>query len=850
MIQRQHIFDDILGGSSGMFHSAILTCFSFDPLFYANFYRSNLNSRGIRNQLVLIDSGRLDEVKENESYSYIAGVSPYEGYTPLRIQCSSKGVFHPKIGMFIGEKRIILGVGSGNLTYSGMAYNDEAWGAFCASSDDCPEAKLISDAWKYLRSLISEQQLATADMQIAWMFDNSPLLRSILEKNDWDNNDDTDESFEFAANSKGSSIMDKIVTAVNGKEVSTITLCAPFYDENGSAILGLIEKLNPKRVDCFIEESTGALPYKLNLDQCPFVHFYTYGDEKHRYIHAKLIQIETNDDTILAVGSANASIQALGTDGTYSNDEADVIIRKRGTHNYIKELGITKSCELGSLISHKPVSGKDSMGKLHRETSILASEVLNDGLHLRLKSKVIDADIIVIDSYKQEYLFHQDIIDESFSLALPEDLLYPRTIYLSRNGEIISNKAVVILKSEIDRKNPDKEHASIARLLDNAVDSRDFEELLQYVHIEEETNIKHAAVSKIAGSAKTNQESSKVITDQDFEERVYRKMISFEQTNERILEKIASAMFHSDTQRDFSERPEDSDLSSDSIDSGENATNTSEDRTDKLSVMDEARGFFKRLLKHYDSICDMFDQNDNPEGDPKKGVGIISTRPSHIHTPTNLDYSSVCIAVFEMCKVVRNWGQKGCNELFDYYSSILGRFLMIFRDDVGSEDTASNARLKKKHQNIFVYSMLLACFYDNKGASSIYMKLLVLNMLDSYRNDLDALNEAVCEFRAKLSQNLFPVKDSGVALVHSCIDEYISFIKNKGQYKGSIHAYYDWAILYKQSFGFVYVDDISNRKPTSQNPFALKLNAYSPGFKNMEMHNISHGESAIIFNKK
>ena len=58
-LKRQHIFDDILGGGSSIYHSAILTCYSFDPFFYSSFFRPQLSVRGIINQLVLIDAGCL-----------------------------------------------------------------------------------------------------------------------------------------------------------------------------------------------------------------------------------------------------------------------------------------------------------------------------------------------------------------------------------------------------------------------------------------------------------------------------------------------------------------------------------------------------------------------------------------------------------------------------------------------------------------------------------------------------------------------------------------------------------------------------------------------------------------------
>ena len=246
-LDRQHIFDDILGGGSRVYHSAILTCYSFDPKFYSNFYKSELNARGIRNQIVLVDADRLDEATESERLSSFAGTSPFSGFTPLRTATPTGGVFHPKIGLFIGAKRVTAVVGSGNLTYSGMSFNDEVWCAFSASTDEHQEAAVIASIWSYLRSVIVRQPMETAEMQLAWMVENSDLLQRITSRTYPVPSayDDNGEMFEFAANSDKGTILQRIIASVGGEKVRRITVCTPFFDHGGGAILDLLKEFSP-----------------------------------------------------------------------------------------------------------------------------------------------------------------------------------------------------------------------------------------------------------------------------------------------------------------------------------------------------------------------------------------------------------------------------------------------------------------------------------------------------------------------------------------------------------------------------------------------------------------------------
>lgn len=493
---RQHIFNDILKGGSSIYHSAIVTCYSFDPVFYSSFFRPQLNARGIINQVVLIDAGCLDEAKENEQLSGLPG-SPFEGYTPLRIECPTGGVFHPKIGFYVGEKRITAVIGSGNLTYSGMSYNDEAWCAFSISSADSADAPVIASMWSYLKSIIGRQSITSAELQVSWMLENSALLRSIdsITLSGATVPDAEGESFMFSANTGSGAIFDSLVQAVGDSQVKSIKICAPFFDMNGTAIKRIADTFSPSRIDCLVHPEESTLPVKLDRGSYPSIRFFRFElrkdssktpEEKNRkYVHAKMIQIETESGTIFAIGSANASIQALGGDGKYSNDEADIIITSTKGRDFLKELGITVLDEIADISGYQQSSKSDEQKRPAPQVVLSNCELLDDGYHLSLsKGPVEDICIHLVNDYGRSSLIHLDILDCG-QLVIPFDTSFvARTIYLERDGVRISNKCMVIIRSEVEKKNPDKLMAPITRLLESARDSADFEKLLQYVHIE------------------------------------------------------------------------------------------------------------------------------------------------------------------------------------------------------------------------------------------------------------------------------------------------------------------------------------------------------------------------------
>ena len=836
-LKRQHIFDDILGGGSSTFHSAILTCYSFDPFFYANFFKPQLNARGICNQLVLIDANRLDEAKEDERFSFIPGVSPFEGYTPLRIECKSGGVFHPKIGIFIGEKRVTAIIGSGNLTYSGMSYNDEAWGAFSVSSADSLEAPVIAAVWRYLKVIIAQQNLSSATLQLSWMLENSELLQHLDATAPVETpvDDASGESFEFVANTAAGSIFNRIVEKVGGDAVKKITICTPFYDVKGTALKNLQSVLSPLEIVCLVHPEEGSLPTELEQKAFRNIHFFDYkvSGEKHRnMVHAKLFQIETTSGTMLAIGSANASIQAIGDTDRGANDEADIIVWSSRRRDYLKDLGIYRDEEIFDLSSVKKQEKSDEGKRSTPQVVIQSCELLDDGFHISIaKGPVWDVDLHLLDDFRKDYVVHLSL-ENGASVIPNESGRLARTVFITREGVCISNKCIILISSEVERRNPDKVMAPIARLLETAKDSADFERLLQYVHIEEETSTKGSV--RIASSDGRKQEtgSQREFTDEDLDKKIFRnRQATLEQINYRILDHLAALLFAAGDSNDYSEMPQDESTSQKDIDSGvpeeeeKPKGQMKNGRTQKeFSVMDEARGYFKKLLRHYDQLS-----WNRPDYD-KVGPAILIQKPYYVQAKTDLAYSAVCIAVYEMLRIAKCGNQDEWDEMMEFFVPIVGSFLLLYRELPASVTATTMQKITRKHRNLVVFSLLLLSFWKDYGQRELLQKLLTLNLFDSYRDNLDELESVFAEYEDLLNKNIVLSEQESIDMIHQCYAAYRAFIQHKDTYKQLLSPSIDTAIIFRQSFGFLLMTDIGYSSQSTKERKVVVCNAIAPGF--------------------
>ena len=848
-LERRHIFDDILGGGSRVYHSAILTCYSFDPAFYSNFYKPELNARGIRNQIVLVDADRLDEATESERLSSFPGTSSFRGFTPLRTVCSAGGVFHPKIGLFIGAKRITAVVGSGNLTYSGMSFNDEAWCAFSTSSDDGHEAAVIASVWTYLRSIIGRQPMETAEMQLAWMVENSDLLQRIVSRAypPHSTYDDDGEAFEFVTNSDQGTILQRIVASVGGERVRRITVCAPFFDHDGVAIQDLLREFSPESLECLVRENVGALPVGLPLEDYPSVRFcHLSGKGFGQMVHAKLIQIETDERTVLAVGSANASIQALGHNDWYANDEADILLQSNRRRDYIQELGIERGEAVTDLSALGASSEKDSVRRVNREVTVLGCELLEDGYHLVLDKVAADVDVAFENASNKKNIAFQGSL-EARSVLPPGDTVY-KTVSIERDGVRISNLYNILVKSEIEKTNPDREFAPIAQLLDNARDSKDFEELLKYVHIEEDGKEKASVHIMAHGEEGRKEAASGPITDEDLDKRIYRQRLSaIQKVNDRILDRLFYVLTSPpEDEPDFSEHPEDEEQNPEDIDKGQiekEPPSRKEPSSKKVfSEMDGARRFFRRLLERYDDLTWKSVSYDK--------TGLLVRKPDYIQKKTDVSLSAVCIALYKMCMVAKSGTRREWNEMMEAFMRIVGAYLLIYREPADiMPGSPADMKFARKHRILVIFSLLLLSFWDGYGERQPLPRLLALNLFDSYKDDPSLLDGVMQEFEDLLRRELIPSRERNVAMIRESLAAYLLFLRDKGARKALLGSSTEDAIIYGPSFGFVLLRDVVRKRvPSTQ--FPISCTAIAPGFPGKGIQKTALRESVTCFELK
>ncbi len=254
IIEKHNIFELIDKGTK-IYHSAILTTFSFDPVFFEMYYMPQLRRRGIRNVIVLVDAGQYDSIMSmNDDYAFSR-----KDYAILRVESTLNGVFHPKIAFLVGKDKVMSIIGSGNLTYSGIAHNDELWGAFCIDNSESSLAPLTKAIWIYLNNLITSCPIGeTIKCQLEWIKQFSNTIQQLKDISEIESKHN-DNKLYFLHNDKTESIFSKINKLVKGK-VQELAIISPFYDTDSKLIQILNNKFKPSIIKCVIQLEGGILP--------------------------------------------------------------------------------------------------------------------------------------------------------------------------------------------------------------------------------------------------------------------------------------------------------------------------------------------------------------------------------------------------------------------------------------------------------------------------------------------------------------------------------------------------------------------------------------------------------------
>lgn len=108
---------------------ALVATYDFDPVYFERRILPQDGFNGAERIIILMDKGRYQERLNNQEFMATGFNRQY-----LVIPVSrARGVFHPKLYLVLGEKKITAVIGSNNCTGAGTAYNMELCSVFSLS---------------------------------------------------------------------------------------------------------------------------------------------------------------------------------------------------------------------------------------------------------------------------------------------------------------------------------------------------------------------------------------------------------------------------------------------------------------------------------------------------------------------------------------------------------------------------------------------------------------------------------------------------------------------------------------------------------------------------------------------
>lgn len=327
---------ELIGKAARRYHSAIMTCYAFDFLFFEERILPQLRSASVKNIQVIADSRYVARQLERTTGKEFRVNKTYTLTTAFQA-----GVFHPKMLLLTGANNGLLLIGSGNMTSSGMSGNDEVWAAFQYAGPDCVHAGLFAQAWSYLSGLIDTHGRGFGLQGRNWMGQQSAWLTQLAVPADpWVDFED-DCSAALLRPQPDASIYMQLYDLLPEFYPEEITVISPFYDVNGSFLTQLLKDYSPGRLNCIVDPELGTVPYALVKPESVFFYEWQNCLKEAGRLHAKLFCFRYQDEEYLVLGSANATGAAWGTNAKAAlNEEAVLVIRAGEEKDFLARLGI------------------------------------------------------------------------------------------------------------------------------------------------------------------------------------------------------------------------------------------------------------------------------------------------------------------------------------------------------------------------------------------------------------------------------------------------------------------------------------------------------------------------------
>lgn len=542
MIVRKNIVD-LLGDRIGVYHSAVLTCFSFDPIFFESIYLPVLRNLGINNIVVLMESTIYDQLLADSAY--VSHRVDTCNYTLVRQANHHSGVFHTKLTLLFGTKEAAMVLGSGNLTFSGMSLNDEVWNVFHMKNEESGHFGMVRKAWEYVKvvardcSPLTKRQLQWMQEHTKWLLDDYVDGPIVLKES---------ETAWMLFNSTESTIIEQLYEVVGDAQIVDITVVSPFFDSDGRFLKELEQHFAPARFRCVLDKRRQSAPYALfKADSA--IEFYSYKNNTPP-LHAKIVELHSDSDTWVLSGSANAGNIAFGTTHHVWNDEACILLKREGQLDYFGELGLNEQVEKISLEEYgdyrEPKRKPEEPSTVR--VAISSCELREDGLHVAFSKSDVAGKLSLLNE-QMSIIGSFDVVSSPDLVLDIKDLIHEerklQMVVLCDDVTEISNRCLVIRENDVERGNPDPKRRKLTLVLNDPDLSTRLEHLIDFIEFDDKLYMKKGvsagASVKVAPGAEVD---DIVVGKEDF---FNYKNVSSKQINEhsgiRILETLKNLLY-------------------------------------------------------------------------------------------------------------------------------------------------------------------------------------------------------------------------------------------------------------------------------------------------------------------
>lgn len=792
MIERKNIIE-ILGTRKNVYHSAVLTCYTFDPIFFESIYLPVIRSLGVTNVVVLMDAKMYDQLLADPDYQYHS-VSTIN-YTLRRQENTHHGVFHPKMSLLFGEEEGSLIIGSGNITYSGMSNNDEVWNAFHIAGSDSTNYPLFRKAWDYIIQNTGNAQSLVLK-QLGWITEHSLWMQKELSENIVELK--SGELCSLLFNSTNSSILEDLYASVGNTSINKITVAAPFYDTEGNAIKELQDHFSPNVLNCILDINRQSAPFAL-LNSTN-VNFFKHISPNP--LHAKIIEIQSENETWVLSGSANVGNMALGMNRDIFNDEVCILLHSKEHKDYIKELGLhfspLKHEELESISRRETKKQVPSPIKV----SLFSCEEKDGKLLLRFNKKGIKATLVALDKKQHNIWNHELTTGNEVSISLEDNILTRLHIVVLKDSDTeISNRVLVVREINVESSNPDPKRRKLSSLLDDNDLINNLSHILGYIEFEDSDKKSKSFNLK---SKKSQQEKDDIVVKNNRFNALKDSKLSINMhSGIRILSYLQQILFKTDdnVQTDDDLLGLNEENNDETTDSNTNNKSSIESISDDATQIRKDIACFLKKMKQF-----LLNKTDDTSiyGDVNKVIG----KPRLMAKPGLNAASSLAVATTSVICMLNKYGyyiiKRG--EIQEELMKCASLFFSIYSNKYPYENSYISLRTRELLKSASVGLLVALSFYNHRK-NNVLLTQLVLNCLDSWKEKQE-LNEIMPLYEEQLNKmNPENLSNNTIERIREIANIYLK--EEIPLEKMGIH---DTIYSYGNGYGFIVLSDIKKVK--------------------------------------